>query len=301
MHCTYLLFTAATLLLATASFAADPKPVRILMLGDSVTALGLPKATAQALNNAADGPQRAKTALHWETINAGAGGETAAGGLARIAKLLDKENPDIVTISFGLNDTWQREGTEKFRNNMLAIIDIVQGHPSKPRPPWIVLLTSTPFDDTRHFLGKEKSMIEQGGPDRVLEMQYNRATRQLALDKGFALVDLHRHFFTDPRPMRFLNEDGVHPNEQGFEFAGKYIATTLLAWYAVEIDKDKAALAARKKTLAELATLSDAKLTPEKKRRILQQAWQTCPYLPEAAVAWDEFTYPSATMPSTPR
>ena len=82
--------------------AAWSKPaVRILMLGDSITAgYGLPEAESlpQVLQTALR-----KTGHEVQVMNGGVSGDTTAGGLARVGWML-QEQPQIVIVELGAND-----------------------------------------------------------------------------------------------------------------------------------------------------------------------------------------------------
>jgi acyl-CoA thioesterase-1 len=101
---TVLLGTFSTMLTAlggSPTRAAAPAPVRIVALGDSLTAgYGLPADAAF--------PVRLERALRAEgravqVINAGVSGDTTAGGLARLDWAL-AEKPDLVILELGAND-----------------------------------------------------------------------------------------------------------------------------------------------------------------------------------------------------
>ncbi|MGH6932275.1 MAG: arylesterase [Dongiaceae bacterium] len=90
---------ALWLLVGTAAGAAEP--LRILALGDSLTAGyglddrdGFPVQLEQALNAAGVGAQ---------VINGGVSGDTTAGGLARLDWAL-ADRPQLVIVEFGAND-----------------------------------------------------------------------------------------------------------------------------------------------------------------------------------------------------
>ena len=278
---------------ASAPRAASTK---ILMLGDSVTLGGMPNAVLEAIKGLSSDPSKGLTEhkIEWLTFNAGAGGETAEGGKGRIGALLGTEKPDIVTICYGLNEIWQKHSPQRFRDNMNGIIEIVQTHAYAAR---VVLITATPFDNSRHFLGKEKYVLDQGGLDFCLDAQFNGVTRQLANQRGLPLVDLHRYFKTDTDPMRYLVQDGVHLNAAGYTFAGSYIARCLLDWYKAEVLKDADAIRMRTTVLDRLAKLRVSTTDPNERERLLvalDEIWHTCPYLAEQAVIWHRMTYPAA-------
>jgi len=92
---------AALLMLAGLHAAAAERPVRIVVLGDSLAAgLGLPADAAF--------PARLERALKAkgvavEVVNAGVSGDTAAGGLARLEWSVP-EGTDAVILELGAND-----------------------------------------------------------------------------------------------------------------------------------------------------------------------------------------------------
>ena len=59
-------------------------------------------------------------------INASISGETTAGGLARLDKLLDKQNPDVVLIELGGNDGLRGFPVKKAKQNLLQMIEKVR-------------------------------------------------------------------------------------------------------------------------------------------------------------------------------
>ena len=268
--------------------------VKVLMLGDSITHYGLAPATEKELNALGGG-------VEWTAIDAGVGGEDANQGKDRIAALLDKEKPDLVTVEYGANDIAKRHTPEQFREHMAGIVQIVQSHASAPR---VVLMTVTPVDANRHSFGKDKKLMDKGGPDRVLETEYNAVTRALAQEKGLGLVDLHRFAQTAKDPMGLLKPDGIHLTPEGYVFIAQHLARALWEYQAAEVRKDRKALGARGMAVVELLDLrkeqasgdATAKTTAEH----LEKAWEACPYLAEAAALWHKFTYPPpASQPAT--
>jgi lysophospholipase L1-like esterase len=95
------------------------RPVTIVALGDSVTAgiFELQTYDFQAVYHA-----RLKVALEarwprciFNVLNAGIGGDSAPGALARLGRDVIAHDPDLVTIAFGLNDSGGGEaGRERF-------------------------------------------------------------------------------------------------------------------------------------------------------------------------------------------
>jgi len=303
-HATGMILTTASAaamvlcgLLRAADSTTQPqvRKVKVLMLGDSLTRYGLAPASEKELNALSAG------AVQWTAVDAGVGGEAAEGGKARIAALLKRENPDIITVEYGANDIAKRYKPEQFRSHMEGIIQIIQSHSPAPR---VVLMTVTPVDANRHSFGRDKSLMARGGPDWVLETEYNAVTRRLAAEKGLPLVDLHRHFCTAKDPMQLLVKDGIHLTPQAYKFIGAHLAKALLGYCQAEVFSEPEAAKARAAALTKLAEIrkqlekgGDAKA----QGRALEEVWQACPYLAEAAVVWHQATYPSPGRPATGR
>lgn len=99
---------------------AQAQPLRLLMLGDSITA-GYGLANAVAL------PARLEAALRARgrdvrVIDAGVSGDTTAGGRARLAWAL-AERPDAVIVALGGNDGLRGLDPRATAANVAAILD----------------------------------------------------------------------------------------------------------------------------------------------------------------------------------
>jgi len=273
---------------SSAALAQAERRCKTLMLGDSVTKGGMAPAVEAPLNELTRGRGA------WTLVNAGVGGETAEGGKARLAALLDAEKPDVLTVSYGLNDLAHGHTPEQFRANMLAILDIAARHDPAPR---VILLTATPFVDERHSLGRRRHLVDRGGPDRVLEVTLNAVTRRLAAEKNLPLLDLHRQFMTDAEWKGHIRADGVHLTAKGYAFCGKYLAGALAAWHDAEVARDPKAGEVRDAQTERLAKLADAAkeaATAAARERILaglNELWRACPWLPAQAILWHTLRY----------
>jgi len=107
-------------LFRAADAAAQPAEIRLLMLGDSITAgYGLarnegPPARIQAL-------LRAK-GRHVRVIDAGVSGDTSAGGRARLDWAL-ADRPQAAIVALGGNDALRGLTPQQMRANLAAILD----------------------------------------------------------------------------------------------------------------------------------------------------------------------------------
>ena len=106
--------------LATASHTAAARTLRLVALGDSLTAgLGLPPGMAF--------PDRLEAALRgkgWDVTvaNAGVSGDTAADGLARYDWAVPKD-ADAIIVEFGANDMLRGMQPEATKTTLAAILD----------------------------------------------------------------------------------------------------------------------------------------------------------------------------------
>ncbi len=99
--------------------AAPPAPVRILALGDSLTAgYGLAEADAFPAQLEAALIRRGRAV---RVLNGGVSGDTAAGGRARLAWLL-RDAPDLAIVALGANDALRGLDPAQLEANLGAIL-----------------------------------------------------------------------------------------------------------------------------------------------------------------------------------
>ena len=164
-------------------------PVRILALGDSLTAgYGLPQ--AQGFTVQLERALRAK-GYDAQVINAGVSGDTTAGGLARLEWALG-DNPDIVVVALGANDTLRALDPAGTRQNLDGILATLK---QRNIPTLLVGMFAPPN------LGRDYG-------DR-----FNAIYPDLAKKYD---VPLYPFFLEGVALDRKLNqEDGMHPNAAG--------------------------------------------------------------------------------------
>ncbi len=178
---------AALLLLALPAAAAEP--IRLLALGDSLTAgYGLP--TDQSF------PVQLEAALRdrgYEVavINAGVSGDTTAGGLARLDWALSDE-PDLVLLGLGANDGLRGIDPRDTRRNLAAILEKLS---ERGMPTLLAGMYAPPN------LGREYGEV------------FNALYPELA--ETYA-VPLYPFFLEGVAAVTSLNQaDGIHPNGAG--------------------------------------------------------------------------------------
>jgi acyl-CoA thioesterase-1 len=98
---------------------AGAAPVRVMMLGDSLTA-GYGLAPEKALPAQLEAALK-QAGLDVRVLNAGVSGDTTAGGLARLDWSL-AENPDYVLVGLGANDALRGLDPERAYANLDAIL-----------------------------------------------------------------------------------------------------------------------------------------------------------------------------------
>lgn len=190
-----LILAAAMLLLAPGLILPDnakERPVRILFLGDSLTAgYGLPPGAAfphhVARRLQAEG-------LHVEVVQAGVSGDTTSGGLSRLGWLLDDPAgpPDAAVVALGANDGLMGLDPADMEANLDAILTRL---------------------DERGMPTLLAGMLAMAnlGPDYT--RQYNAVFPRVAERHG----TLFTPFLLEGVAMEpSMNQaDGIHPNETG--------------------------------------------------------------------------------------
>jgi len=109
------------LLLAALSLpAAGAEPPRVLVLGDSLSAgYGLSRESGWTWLL----EERIRTlGLPHRVVNASVSGDTTAGGLTRLASLLEREQPEVLVIELGANDGLRGFGFDLIRENLTALV-----------------------------------------------------------------------------------------------------------------------------------------------------------------------------------
>ena len=142
-------------------------------------------------------------------LNAGRSGDTAADGLARIRKEVLEQKPDLVLISFGLNDMKNGLSVDSFAAALNEVVDGISGTGALP-----VLLTTT-------RLQKGTSMVARVNPG-----PFNEAIRALARERTISLIDVNEEF--KRYNTRTYLQDAAHPNEKGYQVLADIIREGLI-------------------------------------------------------------------------
>lgn len=210
--------------------AAAPA-VTVVCLGDSVTKGVRPGVKPQETFTALLEAGLREQGLRVKCLNAGIGGNRTDQGLARLEKDVLAHKPALVTIMFGLNDSWidadrtePRLAVDAYRQNLTQIVRRVRQAGAVP-----LVMTSNP------------AIAPQYPPERNANLQrYINAARQVARKERAPLVDLYQRFAELAIGGRDLNElftDAMHPNPRGH----RLIANMLLPRVAAQLKKRAAA------------------------------------------------------------
>ena len=109
-------------LLIPLSTAAQTAPPTILVMGDSLSAeYGIQRGSGWVglLQN-----QLRQQGSSWEVVNASISGETTAGGLTRMATLLQQKKPKIVLLELGANDALRGLSVKETEKNLRTMINL---------------------------------------------------------------------------------------------------------------------------------------------------------------------------------
>jgi acyl-CoA thioesterase I len=170
---------------------ADDRPI-ILAFGDSLTAgFGVPPGSGypERLQKELDGQGYA-----YRVVNAGVGGDTTGGGLARLRRALDL-NPEIVILELGGNDGLRGIPIDVMQSNLQELIVAFKKGGAK------VVLGGMTLP--RNF-----------GPDYI--SAFEKIYPALAAKNSVALIP----FFLEGAAGNpdLMQDDGIHPNQAGYKF-----------------------------------------------------------------------------------
>lgn len=189
------------------------KPVTIVCLGDSVTGVyyhtGGKRAYPEMLEIAI---KRAIPKANVTVINAGISGHSTQNGLERLDRDVLSKRPDLVTVSFGLNDM-ARIPEEQFRKNLETIV-------ARCREAKADVVLCTP-----------NAVINTGGrPTEKLE-RYCEVIRATARDLKLAVCDQYRagdaQRKQDAWAWRLTLSDEIHPNMDGHKLMAEELCRTI--------------------------------------------------------------------------
>lgn len=180
------------IVLAVIAWPASAADRAIVVVGDSLSSgygLGTDASWVAMLEN-----RLAREAYGYEVVNASIAGDTSAGGLARLPRLLELHEPAVVVIELGGNDGLRGQPVGRLRENLARMIELSQGTGAR------VLLTGIQIPPNY-------------GP--AYTEAFSSVYRELAEEYEVALVP----FFMEGVALDSarMQGDGIHPNASGQE------------------------------------------------------------------------------------
>jgi lysophospholipase L1-like esterase len=153
-----------------------------------------------------EGEKPKYSATGWGTpalkfINGGVSGDTAAGGLSRLPKLIEQHKPTVCVVCFGMNDRYKdRKG---YLDNMRAIVKKL-----KEARIAVTLLTSPCVCSLKHA---------ELAPFVPILGEMAKEVQTLAAEEGVGFADAYTPTkkIQDEEKKDFTWGDGIHPNEDG--------------------------------------------------------------------------------------
>lgn len=191
-----LLAVIVGVLLAGCSADKDRLPLlgsdaTILAFGDSLT-FGTGASSGESY------PQVLAELTGRKVINAGVPGETTADGLARLPRVLEETQPDLVILCLGGNDFLRRLDPAQTRSNLTRMIQMIRGA-NLP-----LVLVAVP---QLRFLSSSDPL-------------YLELAKELKLP-------LENEVLADVLHDRDLKSDPIHPNAKGYRHMAEAIAELL--------------------------------------------------------------------------
>jgi len=199
--------------------AAEPplvsgcQSLKVVCLGDSVTGVyyhtGGHRAWPELLQLAL---QQALPDCDSSVINAGISGNTVTDGLARLERDVLQHQPQIVTISFGLNDL-ARSGAQSFQEGLAELVQRIRAAGAQP-----VLCTPNAVIDTA------------GRPEQKL-LEFCQLIKTVATKQQAAFCDVQQAGLRlrDRAPVawRLAMSDAIHPNLDGHRLLAETVCQRL--------------------------------------------------------------------------
>ena len=186
--------------------------IKVITLGDSITKAVRPGVGPTETFAWMLGTELRARGFHAETINVGIGGEQTEQALARLERGIVSQQPSIVTIMYGTNDSYQYKGEDaprltkdQYRNNLKQLVNKLRAAGVMP-----ILMTPPRW-------GKTAKNGVDDDPNQLLA-EYLIACREVAQTENVPLVD-HFQIWTDAEAngtdIGGWTTDLCHPNPEG--------------------------------------------------------------------------------------
>jgi lysophospholipase L1-like esterase len=200
---TWVAFCFATLL-TSASVYAEEAPVRVLMIGDSISLQGYTKYAAETLKD--------EMLLHHHEGNS----QTTRNGLAKLDAWLAEAdgNWDVIHFNWGLWDL-RSQGTHvplaEYTANMEKLVARL-----KKTKATLIFATTTPVPPKNGFKRRDSDV-----------QAYNAAAVAIMKREGIAIDDLYS--FIKPTLAKHQRNNDVHFNQAGYQRMGESVVVSLRA------------------------------------------------------------------------
>jgi lysophospholipase L1-like esterase len=131
---------------------------------------------------------------------------TAAGGVARLANVLVRDNPQVVLLLEGVNDLSFGGDPSAIPPLITALRSMIDEARIRGARVFLATLTPTRATGTPSARGRAAMPLIPAANDQI---------RQLAASQAAVLVDLYQGFGGSADP--YIDTDGLHPNAAGYQ------------------------------------------------------------------------------------
>lgn len=192
--------------------AVNGPALKIVALGDSITRAIRPGVGPTETYAWHLGAELRSRGINAEVVNLGIGGEQTSGALARLERDVVSLMPQIVTIMYGTNDSYQyanesapRLTIDQYRDNLTQLVKKLRAAGATP-----ILMTSPRW-------GKAAKNPAEENPNRLLA-EYLPACREVAQIQNVPLIDHFQIWTAEEEKGSDVGEwttDQCHPNPIG--------------------------------------------------------------------------------------
>lgn len=189
----------------------------LVCLGDSITAKEKDPSGVLKLV-----PRLQKNLSSWKIINSGIPGENTRGALARLSTDVIDYDPDLVTVLLGTADASENKGISirEYEQNLISIVEQIS-------PLKTLLITSPPIDRVR-LTARKQAFPQSNFVTLETLKQYVMVATKVARKTKCHFLDLWSIMRSQADYSQFLQlKDGVHFNQQGYEFLASVLTNKL--------------------------------------------------------------------------
>ncbi|QIK69306.1 SGNH/GDSL hydrolase family protein [Erysipelothrix sp. HDW6C] len=182
---------------------------KIVLYGDSIAAGSWRGSASDMLDKKIVHEMKLQGLSDYEIVNLGVPGASTTSALENVAKAVS-EHPDILVLNVGINDAISiLNNISEYATNINAILE---AFPTSQ----IIVLGPSYVDDL-----KKPQAIQ------AIILEYNKAIAQVAIDNQCHFIDIYELETREGNPNIFLQEDGLHPSEFGYEMIANRIVATI--------------------------------------------------------------------------